>query len=118
MAVSRNGRLESRGLVLIGFAEAYAAIETAWSLQEAGFAVAAFTRRGAKPALRRVRGVELHEVTAPESTVAATARDVEHLLRSLRPVAYMPLDDGAVHLTAALDTGDVVVAGPTGSAIE
>ena len=45
--------------VLVGFAEAMAAIEATWSLQEAGFRVVAFTRGGAKPALRRVRGVEL-----------------------------------------------------------
>jgi hypothetical protein len=102
----------------MGFAEAYAAIETAWSLQEAGFRVAAFTRRGEKPALRRVRGVDLHEVTAPEQDAGRTVDEVGALMRSLRPAAYLPLDDGAVWMTGELETGDVVVAGPTGPAVE
>src|SRR6266545_2577355 len=37
MALRRNGRPGSGELVLMGFAEAYAAIETAWSLQAGGF---------------------------------------------------------------------------------
>ena len=63
--------------VLVGFAEAMAAIEATWSLQEAGFRIVAFTRAGAKPALRRVRGVELHRITAPEDDVHAAAADLQ-----------------------------------------
>lgn len=118
MALRRNGRPGSGELVLMGFAEAYAAIETAWSLQAGGFRVAAFTRAGEKPALRRVRGVELHEVTAPEADARRTVDDVQALIRSLRPAAYLPLDDGAVWMTGELEADDIVVAGPTGRGVE
>src|SRR5690348_13415502 len=65
VAIAGNGRGPG-ALVLMGFAGAYAAIETAWSLQEAGYRVAAFERGGERSALRHVRQVEVHEVTAPE----------------------------------------------------
>lgn len=48
-----------RPLVLMGFAEALAAIETAWSLQAADFKVVAFCPAGNRPALRHVRGLEV-----------------------------------------------------------
>jgi predicted ATP-grasp superfamily ATP-dependent carboligase len=118
MALRRNGGPARGDLVLMGFAEAYAAIETAWSLQEAGFRVAAFTRTGERPALRRVRGVELHEVHAPEDDARRTVDDLRALIRSLGPAAYLPLDDGAVWLAGNLDADEVVVAGPTGRGVD
>ena len=103
-------------LVLVGFGEAYAAIETAWSLRDAGFRVAAFTRSGERPAVRRVRGVELHEVAPPEAGVEDTLDDLRHLIRTLEPAALMPLDDSSVLLSGALE--GVTIAGPTGKQIE
>ena len=99
-------------LVLVGFGEAYAAIETAWSLRDAGFRVAAFTRSGERPAVRRVRGVELHEVAPPEAGVDETLDDLRRLIRTLEPAALMPLDDASVLLSGALER--VTIAGPTG----
>ena len=104
-------------LVLIGFGEAYASIETAWSLRDAGFRVAAFARRGERPALRRVRGVTLHEVAAPEEGVEQTLDDLRALIASLEPAALMPLDDASVLLSRALD-GEVTIAGPTGERVD
>ena len=106
----------SRPLVLVGFGEAYAAIETAWSLRDAGFRVAAFTRSGERPAVRRVRGVELHEVAPPEAGVEETLDDLRSLIRTLEPAALMLLDDGSVLLSGALE--GVTIAGPTGKRIE
>ncbi len=103
-------------LVLVGFGEAYAAIETAWSLRDAGFRVAAFTRSGERPAVRRVRGVELHEVAPPEAGVDETLDDLRRLIRTLEPAALMPLDDSSVLLSGALE--GVTIAGPTGKQIE
>ena len=103
-------------LVLVGFGEAYAAIETAWSLRDAGFRVAAFTRSGERPAVRRVRGVELHEVAPPEAGVEETLDDLRRLIRTLEPAALMPLDDSSVLLSGALE--GVTIAGPTGKRIE
>src|SRR4051812_50153347 len=101
----------------MGFAEAMAAIEAAWSLQGAGFRVAAFARRGAKPALRRVRDVELHEITAPEADAHAAADDLRRLLEETGASAYLPLDDYAVWLAGALgDTGVPVAGAPRGRA--
>ena len=103
-------------LVLVGFGEAYAAIETAWSLRDAGFRVAAFTRRGERPAVRRVRGVEVHEVSPPEDGVEETLDDLRRLISILDPAALMPLDDASVLLSDALE--DVTIAGPSGKRIE
>jgi biotin carboxylase len=44
--------------------------------------------------------------------------EVRALIRSLRPAAYLPLDDGAVWIAGELDTPGVVVAGPTGRAVD
>ena len=64
-------------IVLIGFAEALAAIEAAWSLQGAGFKVAAFRRAGSRPALQRVRGIEVYEVPNPAVDATATVAAVQ-----------------------------------------
>lgn len=106
----------TRPLVLVGFGEAYAAIETAWSLRDAGFRVAVFARRGERPAVRRVRGVELHEVAPPEAGVEQTLEDLRSLIRALEPAALMPLDDGSVLLSAAIE--GVTIAGPTGKRVD
>jgi predicted ATP-grasp superfamily ATP-dependent carboligase len=106
----------SRPLVLVGFGEAYAAIETAWSLRDAGFRVAVFTRRGERPAVRRVRGVELHEVAPPEAGVEQTLGDLRSVIDTLEPAAFMPLDDASVLLSRALD--GVTIAGPTGKRVD
>jgi len=103
-------------LVLIGFGEAYASIETAWSLRDAGFRVAAFARKREQPAMRRVRGVEVHEVAAPEEGVEQTLDDLRALIRSLEPAALMPLDDASVLLARTLED-EVTIAGPTGERV-
>ena len=105
--------------VLIGFAEALSAPEVAWSVDGAGHEVHAFTRRGARPSLRRCRSVTLHEVTPPEQDVGGALADLEGLLRSLRPDAVMPLDDGALWLCAERPpAGPTVLAGPSGAQAE
>jgi hypothetical protein len=113
MAVA--GRIRGGGpLVLIGFAEAMAAIETAWSLQAAGFRVAAFCRAGRKPALRHVRGVRLFSVPAPEADSAAAVTAIGALCARLSPAVLMPLDDHAVWACAQADLAGAVLAGPDG----
>jgi hypothetical protein len=105
-------RLATRALV--GFAEALAAPEAAWSLVDAGFEVVAFARAGARPPLRASAKVRLVEITAPEHDALAASDDVRTLARSLDADVVMPLDDWSVHIVdAALgDAGPVV--GPTG----
>jgi biotin carboxylase len=114
MAVARPSGPSDMPVVLVGFAEAMAAIETAWSLRDAGFHVVAFRRPGSRPAMRHVRDVEMHEVPAPELNADAAVSGVRKLCHSVRPSAILPLDDHAVWVCRQLDGLDVPVAGPKG----
>ncbi|MGA8365335.1 MAG: hypothetical protein WB709_12570, partial [Solirubrobacteraceae bacterium] len=80
--------------VLVGFADALAAPEAAASLLQAGYRVASFSRRGRTVALRRMRGVEILEVTAPEDDLQACSAEVAAIAGAYD--AIMPLDDQAV----------------------
>jgi predicted ATP-grasp superfamily ATP-dependent carboligase len=101
----------------MGFAEAMAAIESAWSLREAGFKVVAFSRNGSRPPLRHVRGVTIHNIPAPEDDAAAAAEAVQALAHRLRPAVLLPLDDHALWLCDRADV-DVRLAGASGFAVE
>jgi predicted ATP-grasp superfamily ATP-dependent carboligase len=110
-----RGRPNGQPVVLIGFAEALAAPEVSWSLQDAGFAVVAFHRRGGRPALRRLRGLVTHPITPPELDAHRAVSDVQDLARETNAVAVMPLNDSAVWLIDAAGEGlSVPVVGPTG----
>jgi hypothetical protein len=120
--------------VLIGFADALAAIEASWALRDHGCDVVAFARRGSQPALSRCRGVRIVEITAPEDDTAQSCADLAKLLASICPVAVLPLCDQSVwlcdqvhssgsphepHLRTArpagvATNGAVPMAGPTG----
>ena len=105
------------GTVLMGFGNALAAPETAWSLLESGTRVVAFVRRGARCALHRARDVEIVEITAPEQDARAAVADLRAILADGRFGALMPLDDTSLWLCdAAADGGlPVPVVGPTGA---
>jgi hypothetical protein len=109
---------QAKPTVLIGFAEASAAIESAWSLQNAGFRVIAFRRTGSRPALRHVRGVETHDVPPPEIDAAATVAAVRGVFKALRPVTFLPLDDNALWLCDQVADAAVPLAGAAGFAAE
>jgi predicted ATP-grasp superfamily ATP-dependent carboligase len=101
--------------VLIGFADALAAPETAWSLLGSGRPVVAFARRGSRPALRRCKGVELVEITPPEQDAAQAVSELRALLQCNDYVALMPLDDAAVWLcSAACEDQAIPLVGPSG----
>lgn len=104
--------------VLIGFAEALAAIEASWALGDHGCDVVAFARRGSRPALSRSPGVRIVEITAPEEDTAAARSDLANLLGTLRPAAVLPLCDQSVWLCNQVHSSRcaevVPVAGPTG----
>lgn len=102
-----------RPTVLVGFAQAFAAIEAAWSLQEAGMQVIAFARRGTRSALRRVRDVHIHEVTPPEESVEQCLADLRMLVERVDPDAVLPLDDAALWLTSCMVFDRAVVIGPS-----
>lgn len=113
----REGRLTG-STVLIGFGNALAAPETAWSLLEAGSQVVAFVRRGTRCALRRARDLKIIEITAPEHDARAAVADLRDALHGGRFGTVMPLDDTALWLcdAACADGLPVPVAGPTGAA--
>lgn len=103
--------------VLIGFADALAAPETAWSLRDSGAQVIAFARRGSRPALRHARDVRLLEITPPETDAEAAIAELATALELGFAQALMPLDDASVWLcdAVAARAGDVLLAGPTGA---
>jgi len=111
-------------LVLIGFAEALAAPEVAWSLVDAGFAVVAFARRGRSSALRHSRLVTCHEICPPETDLDAALADLHSIMRSLRgaegsQTVLFPLDDTAVWLASRVKPeSGWLLAGPQGRNVE
>lgn len=103
----------SGAVVLMGFADAFAAVETAWSLQRAGMRVLAVEREGRRSALRRVRDVEVVPITAPETDTARSRADLERVIRSRGPDAVLPLDDAALWLASGADLAGAVFVGPS-----
>ena len=97
--------------VLIGFADAFAAVESAWSLADAGHQVFAFARRGTSPSLAASRRVRIVPVTAPEDDAAACVADVVNAAHRLGAAVVLPLDDLAVWVA---DRTGLRVAGATG----
>jgi hypothetical protein len=95
-----------------------AAIESVWSLQAAGFRVAAFARRGARPVLRRMPGVTVHEIPPPEEGVRSSLRALQTLIRRMEPSVVLPLDDHALWLCSRLEDAGAPIAGATGRAAE
>ena len=104
-----------RPTVLVGFAEALAAIEAAWSLQGAGFKVVAFCRSGNWPALRHVRGLQIHDVPHPELDANGAVAAVRALCDALTPTALLPLDDKALWVCSQVSESGAVLAGASGS---
>lgn len=116
MAVTGASTGERRGRVVIGFAEASAAPEAAWSLLDAGFEVVACARRGMRGALRHARSVRCVDVTPPEADAARCAADLARLASEIGAVAAMPLDDAAVWVWDRAFLGNPgFVAGATGA---
>jgi hypothetical protein len=100
-------------VVLVGFAEALAAIESAFSLLDAGYELVAFTREGKRPALASSRSVRVVPVPAPEDDADGCVAAVQALVAQYQPVAILPLDDHSVWVCDRL-SADAVVAGPRG----
>jgi predicted ATP-grasp superfamily ATP-dependent carboligase len=114
----------ARGTIIIGFAEALAAPEVAWSLVDCGFRVLAFNRSGQLPALRHSRFVEVFSIADPDKDLRQAGKDLESaVLRCCKGLpevlAVMPLDDQAVCLCGrAMLPDHVVVIGPRGEEVE
>jgi hypothetical protein len=110
----RVGTIGDRS-VLIGFANALAAIEAAWSLVDAGFHVIAFNRRGRRTPLKRNKGVRVVDIDSPEEAVADAVTSLQTLAAEVSPAAVLPLDDAAIWLCdRAFAESFVPVAGPLG----
>ncbi len=98
--------------VLIGFADALAAIESCASLQQAGYRVVVFARRGTRPPLRYTSGVEILYVTAPEQDAAACAHQIGDCAKACNADVFLPLDDASVHLAHEAEL-EIPIAGPS-----
>jgi hypothetical protein len=102
--------------VLVGFADALAAPEAVFSLLAGGNRVVAFARSGTRPPLRRIQGIELIYIAAPEHDAARAIGDLRVAVRGCRAHALMPLDDASVWLCDELHPDvDVAIVGPTGA---
>ena len=99
-------------LVLVGFAQAFAAIETIWSLQVAGMRVAAISRRATSTAAAFIPGIRIEEIDAPESSASAAIAALEEVVERLRPDAFLPLDDAALWLCTQADLSGTTIVGP------
>ena len=102
-----------RRSVLVGFADALAAPEVAASLLQAGHRVSAFKRRGETVALRKLREIELVEVTAPEDDLPACAEEVATL--ATNHDLTMPLDDLALLVCDRGLPAEAPISGPRGA---
>jgi predicted ATP-grasp superfamily ATP-dependent carboligase len=103
------------GPIVVGFGEAVAAPEAVESLVRARFKVVAFVRRGSRCALRRHRGLELHEITPPEVDAFAATADIADLASRFGAIAVMPLDDPSLWLCDQVGgLAGIRVLGPTG----
>lgn len=101
--------------MLVGFGEALAALESVWSLIDAGFTVHAFVRHGRSPVVRHCRGVQVTAITSPEMDAAKCQDDLAALCERVEPVAIFPLDDTAVWVCSAVrHRMNCPVAGPIG----
>lgn len=102
--------------VLVGFAEALAGPEVCWSLVDAGFRVVAFSREGARPALRKSRLVEIIRICGPEDDAIACASQVSAAYDGVGARCVLPMDDSAVWVCSrAFGARPEVVVGPTGA---
>jgi hypothetical protein len=102
----------SRPRVLVGFADAFAAIETVWSLQRAGMDVLAFARPSSRTPLEHMKGVEMVTIEAPESNLFRSISQLSEAITTHAPDAFLPLDDSSLWLSAHIEPGGTVVAGP------
>lgn len=98
--------------ILVGFADSFSAIEVVWSLQQAGFSVAALNRAGSRPAARRIRGINLIDVTDPGLSVSRCVDDISSVIDQVRPAAFLPLDDASLWLVDRIDWKQCLVVGP------
>ena len=78
-----SARVDSRDLVLVGFAEALAAPEVVWSLVDDGFQVIAFARRGKAAAIRHSRYVQCLEICPPEVDLQRSLSELNALLEGI-----------------------------------
>jgi hypothetical protein len=111
----------TRGMVLVGFAEAMSAPEVVWSLVDQGFQVTAFARKGRRSALHHSRHVACRDITPPEMDLEAAYSDLQALMASMNGSAdgghrtLFPLDDSAVWLCSRVQLDpDWILAGPRG----
>ena len=96
MAVARLAQHGDPQVVLIGFAESLAAIESAWMLLDAGYDVIAFTRSGTRPAIGRDHRITIRPITSPQDDARTAVADLIALAERVTPSAVLPLDDDAV----------------------
>jgi hypothetical protein len=87
---------------ILAFGEAVGAPEVAFELRRAGWQVVVLHRRGSNCALRRVRALASHDITAPETDAPRALAEAAALLRRHPGAALIAADDMALRLVEAL----------------
>lgn len=82
--------------ILIGFGESLAAIETCWSLQNSGYFVTAFMRRGKSSAISKCKNVSILSITPPEENFYTSVTELKAFASSGSFDLVLPLDDIAL----------------------
>ena len=86
-------------LILLGFGESLATPEVFWSLRSGGYEVAAFFRRGSRSAARRLRGMRVIDVVAPETSVDGFRAELRNACTDLAAQgcrSVLPMDDASL----------------------
>ena len=82
--------------VLIGLADALAALESAWCLADDGSDVHVSARHSTRSALARSKAVEISSITSPEQGADRSAADLATPWKRAEPGCGAPMDDHAV----------------------
>lgn len=85
-------------IVIIGFAESLAAIETVFNLLDGGFNVYAFTRKKKALPLNKCKSIKILEIPAPEESADSAEMELINIIKSINADFLMPLDDASLWL--------------------
>jgi predicted ATP-grasp superfamily ATP-dependent carboligase len=105
--------------IAIIFGESVPAPEIAWSLLDAGFSVTVYIRENAITPIRRLKGIEYQEITAPETDLRKSIAQLQESLVARSIYALFPLDDDALALSKELSPAEgFSIWGPHDSAVD
>ena len=105
--------------ILLGFADAIAAIEVVFDLLEKGHELVIFSRRKDSTSLAYCKNITIEYITAPEDNIKDAKKDLLKIIKQNSFDAMMPLDDIALWLCNEIrENISIKFIGPTSDGIE